>query len=294
MLAWFYPVFPIAGGLLAMFFIYMLGFKRFYWRDFMLGLAILFICLGIQILTPIQRIPLLPIVFEVQREATTMNITDPVFINRMVLDRIYSKGMLFIVGVALWAGFMAGIIQESLKYLWIRRSNYIGALNIGLGFGVAEAFAVTLLAFPAQIQYLSTVSVDVLLSSAFLSVYERFAAAVFHVGIALFMLDMVRRGRGLISLGIAIAVHGVVDSLAMMYQYLGKIEFLSITEILLIALAMILTLRLYRKALTEIQQIQSQETTTSSSLEVEKQSIFIHNNHYKLPQLLSLAPLETS
>jgi len=54
MFAWLYPIFPIAGGLLAMFFIYMLGFKRFYWRDFLLGLAILFICLGIQLLTPIQ------------------------------------------------------------------------------------------------------------------------------------------------------------------------------------------------------------------------------------------------
>jgi hypothetical protein len=270
MLAWFYPVFPVAGGLLAMFFIYMLGFKKFYWRDFMLGLAILFICLGIQMLTPVQQIPLLPVVFEVQREAVAMNITDKVTINRMVLDKIYSRGMLFIVGVALWAGFVAGVIQEGFKYLWVRKSNYIGTLNIGLGFGVAEAFAITLLTFPTQIMYLSTAPADIVLASVFLSVYERFAVAVFHIGVALYMLDMVRRGRGLLGLGIAIAIHGVVDSLAMLYQYLGKIEFLAITEVLVIVIAIVFVLKIYRKALTEMQQIFMQRTLTSSTTDIEQ------------------------
>uniref|UniRef100_A0A7J2U191 YhfC family intramembrane metalloprotease n=1 Tax=Ignisphaera aggregans TaxID=334771 RepID=A0A7J2U191_9CREN len=252
MFVWFYPLFPVVGGLLAMFFIYMLGFKRFYWREFFMGLAILFICIGIQVLSYVQQIPLLPIVFDVRQEAAAMNITDPATISKMVLDRIYSKGILFIVGISLWAGFMAGIIQETLKYLWIRKSSYIKALNIGLGFGFAEALAITLLTFPTQVNYLYTASANIFLASAFLSIYERFASALFHVGLALFMLDMVKRSIGLIGLGLAIAIHGAVDSLAMLYQYLGEIEFLAVSEVLLIVTALILTLKIYGKALAEL------------------------------------------
>jgi len=56
-----------------------------------------------------------------------MNITDPAIVNRMVLDKVHSRGVLFIVSVALWAGFMAGVVQESLKYLWVRKSSYVGS-----------------------------------------------------------------------------------------------------------------------------------------------------------------------
>lgn len=87
-----------------------------------------------------------------------MNITDPAIVNRMVLDKVHSRGVLFIVSVALWAGFMAGVVQESLKYLWVRKSSYVGTLNIGLGFGVAEAFTVNSSNFP----YADTVSINCL------------------------------------------------------------------------------------------------------------------------------------
>jgi len=81
---------------------------------------------------------------------------------------------------------------------------------------------------------------------------------------------MVRRGRGLIGLGIVIAIHGAIDSLAMLYQYLGRLEFLAVTEILLITVAIILALRIYRKALSDVQQISTQETTNSLNVEVKQ------------------------
>ncbi|BAA30793.1 hypothetical protein [Pyrococcus horikoshii] len=170
--------FLIFGGILAWLFVYFLRLRRFYAGEFLLGLFIFGIAITIQSI--IQKASL-------------------------VWFNVHAKLL-----ISLWLGFLAGFIQEGIKYIFVKgMTPYKGAM-VGLGFGIAE---VILLAVVATLAGSSNVPLYLLVASA----TERFFAVVFHVASTSLLASSNLR----IFLGV-FTVHGLVDTLAS-YSQLSRV-----------------------------------------------------------------------
>ena len=232
---------PIAGGLASIVLVRMLGFKRFTSGELVLGAVVFLASLVIQ--QPIQQLPILVAVLpEIVR--------NPGMAQAIVREFLESLDPYTLVLVALWFGFTAGLVQTSFKYIFIRNRRYSDALNIGLGFGVAEAFYVAIVGFILLIIGLAGAG-EAPLHVYALSAAERFSATMFHVGSTLLLIHTIRLGRRIMGFTTVVAVHGALDTLAALTQLTRSPALLILTEILALAAGLAITLKLYRKAIEE-------------------------------------------
>jgi len=200
-------LFPIIGGLLAWFTIYLLGFKKQIWTAFLLGLAIFFLAMLVQ--SPIQQLPLL-----------AMGI--------MSNQDVLARGLLFTLATAIWLGFVAGLVQEGFKYVFIRGKDMRFALFVGLGFGITEVVMIVVNALIAAL--LLGKSLDAPPAAMLLSLVERYFAVLFHIGTTIFLAYAYNLGFGKRGLVAMVAIHTVVDSLVAYYQLTQNIALLYILE----------------------------------------------------------------
>lgn len=222
-------VFPILGGLAGLILIRILGFKKFTGGEFLLGLVIFFISMIIQ--SPIQQLPML-YMGRSQEE---------------IINFILSQGFGFILIVSLWTGFIAGFIQSGFKYIFARNKSYSAALNIGLGFGLTEAFYIGIIGTVASL--MTVISAPIYMYG--ISAIERFSTTVFHIGSTMFIVEMFKKKRGLLGLLIIVIIHGLMDTLAALYQLIPSQALLIATEVSILIVALLLTLKLYKKAINE-------------------------------------------
>ncbi len=187
--------FPIAGGLLAWATVYFLGFKRQKWGEFILGVAALFIALILQ--NPIQQLPLLGMGIRSNAD-------------------VLARGTAFVVGVSVWLGLVAGVVQEGVKYFLVKGKSLKTGLFMGLGFGVTEAFIIAVKALAGALA--TGESLNVPLGTAIISMLERYFVALFHVGTATYLAYAYREGYGKTGLLAIIGLHTAVDSMVAYYQ----------------------------------------------------------------------------
>jgi len=191
------PPFPLLGGLLAWATVYLLGFKRTRWDDFLLGLGAFLLAMILQ--NPIQQLPLLGIGIRSNAD-------------------VVARGTVFTMGVALWVGIVAGFVQEGVKYFFIKDRGMRTALFVGLGFGVTEAMFVAVISAIAVAA--TGGKIDVPVVQALLSAVERYFVVLFHVGSAIYLAHAAGSGfgrRGFLAMAV---LHGFVDTLAVYGQFL--------------------------------------------------------------------------
>lgn len=187
--------FPILGGLLAWATLYFMGFEKQRWGEFVLGLAAFFIAMIIQ--NPIQQLPLLGMGIKSNAD-------------------VIARGTVFVIGVSVWVGLIAGIVQEGAKYLLVKGKSLNTGLFMGLGFGITEVFVIAGAALAGALA--TGKPLDVPLSTALLSMVERYFVVLFHVGTGIYLAYAYREGYGKTGLLAMIGIHTVIDSLAAYYQ----------------------------------------------------------------------------
>lgn len=187
--------FPILGGLLAWATIYFFGFEKQRWGEFALGLAAFFIAMIIQ--NPVQQLPLLGMGIKSNAD-------------------VIARGTAFTIGVSIWLGLIAGIIQEGAKYLLVKGKSLNTGLFLGLGFGITEVFVIAGAALAGALA--TGKPLDVPLSTALISMVERYFVVLFHVGTGIYLAYAYREGYGKTGLLAMIGIHTVIDSLAAYYQ----------------------------------------------------------------------------
>jgi len=233
----------VIGGVACAVLLWVLGFRRFMAGSVGLGSAAFLVSVFVQ--QPIQQVPILVAVLpEVFGGASGGNVEEAV--------RGFIAGLspAMLVALALWLGFVAGAVQSSFKYIFARKRSLYGAANLGLGFGLAEAVFVGVIALASPLLTPSAIR-DLPAYAPALSAFERFSAALFHVGSTLYITATARRGSGLAGLLAVVALHGSIDTLAALYQLTGAALTGAIAIAMAFAAGLALTARLYRKALEE-------------------------------------------
>lgn len=111
-----------------------------------------------------------------------------------------------LVGIII--AFSAGIFEEGFRFIFrsfISKPVKLGILEpiiFGLGHGLAEAFII-----------LGPVIFRVPLSSLYVGILERFLAIILHIGLTVIIWNGFQLNKKYKYLGIAILVHGLVNSL---------------------------------------------------------------------------------
>ncbi|NJE30424.1 YhfC family intramembrane metalloprotease [Thermococcus sp. 18S1] len=187
--------FPILGGLLAWATVYFLGFEKQRWGEFALGLAAFFIAMLIQ--NPVQQLPLLGIGIKSNAD-------------------VIARGTAFTIGVSIWLGLIAGIVQEGAKYLLVKGKSLNTGLFMGLGFGITEVFVIAGVALAGALA--TGEPLDVPTGAALLSMVERYFVVLFHVGTGIYLAYAYREGFGKSGLLAVIGIHTFMDSMAAYYQ----------------------------------------------------------------------------
>jgi len=232
---------PITGGLASIVFVRILGFRKFTGGEIVLGAVVFLVSLIVQ--QPIQQLPIL---------ARTLPeiLSNPAVAQTIIREFLENLDPYTLVLIALWFGFIAGLVQTGFKYIFARNKKYSDALNIGLGFGVAEAFYVAIAGFILLATGLTSASGTPLHAYA-LSAIERFSASLFHVGSTLLLIHAIKQGRKYVGFAAVVAVHGTIDTLALLTQLTGNPILLAIAEILALVVGLVMILKLYRKAIEE-------------------------------------------
>jgi len=179
-----YPAFPLVGGIIAVLFVWLLGLRRFTVSGLVFGaLAILF-SLVVQDL--LQDLPLL-----IALRSELAGVTSVEEVQQVVREFLESIGLPGVIGLCLWTGFVAGVVQTGFKYLFISIvlwKSYRGALSLGLSFGFTEAVIVAALALLlASIHSSETTPLWMATLSGVAVAFERFSATLFHVGTSLYI-----------------------------------------------------------------------------------------------------------
>jgi len=252
-----YFVFPLIGGVAAVVFVWLLGLRKFSAVGLIFGVLALVISVLIQ--SPIQQLPV--IVALAPRLASVKSVEE---LQQLVREFIESIGIMGVVGLSLWLGFVAGAVQTVFKYLFITpilKRSYRGALSVGLAFGLAEAVFVAVL-FLSAAANIPEIPVWMLAVSAAASAFERFSAALFHIGTSLYIADAARRGAALRGVLTVATIHGFIDTAAALYQaiqtyrVLDDFTALVLGEVAVVTgliIGLFLTLKLRRRALEEVQ-----------------------------------------
>ena len=201
-------LYPLIGALLAVLALWAY-LRVIKFAELLLGMAVLLISLVIQI--PIQTIP-----------------------------RLVGAGNL--IFLAVWAGFIAAIVQEPLKYYFSRDKGLKGALYIGAGFGLAEGIL--------------TLGIALISGGAAspLAILERFLVLMFHASTTLFFAYAYREGWGKKALGTMVLIHGVMDSLAAYWKVAPSLGLLATIYIITALTAGIVLFTLIGKAKNEVEE----------------------------------------
>ncbi len=216
-------ILPIIGSLLPLFLIYLFIRRKIKYKEFFQGIILVILILFAQ--SPIQQIPFL--IFKVYSK-----------------DEILSKGILFTVLASIWFGAIAGILQESLKYIFSKGKPLENAMFIGLGFGVGEAITLSIISLSSYIMGHSALIFS--LEMGILSFIERFLVSLFHGGTTTYFAYSFEKGYGLKTLIIFIIIHMFIDSLTIFYQFTSSITILAVAYLVLISLDVLLIKKLYR------------------------------------------------
>jgi len=252
-----FSVFPLIGGVAAVVFVWLLGLRKFTAAGLIFGVLALVISVIVQ--SPIQQLPV--IVALTPRLASVKSVEE---LQQLVREFIESIGVAGAVGLSLWVGFVAGAVQTGFKYLFISpilKKSYRGALSVGLAFGLAEAVFIAVLSLSAAAG-IPEIPVWMLAASAAASAFERFSAALFHVGTSLYIADAAHRGVALRGVLTVVTIHGFIDTAAALYQItqmyraLDSLTALVLGEVAVVAgltIGLLLTLRLRGRVLEEIQ-----------------------------------------
>lgn len=231
---------PILGGLAGLAFIRLLGFKRFTGGELLLGLVAFVISLIVQ--QPLQQLPLL-------LELLPAILNNPANVQSIIREFVRGLDPVSLATFALWLGFVAGLVQSLFKYLFAGKRGYRDALNVGLGFGVAEAFFVGIVGSIQVALFAAPTSQSLYVYA--LSALERFLVTLFHAGSTLLLADMVKRGKGYLGFALVAAVHGSIDTLASLTQLMEGEMLLVATEVATASTGLILVLGFYGKAVRE-------------------------------------------
>jgi hypothetical protein len=191
------PPFPLLGGLLAWATVYLLGFKKQKWAELILGGVAFILAMVVQ--NPIQQLPLIGMGIRSNAD-------------------VIARGTVFTLGVALWVGFVAGFVQEGVKYFLVKDKGTRTALFVGLGFGITEVLFVAVTPIIAVAATGGKIDVPVL--QALLSMVERYFAVLFHVGTTVYLAYAARNGFGRKGFLAMAVLHGFVDTLAAYGQLL--------------------------------------------------------------------------
>jgi len=234
---------PILGGLVSVVFIRALGFKKFTGGEVLLGLVVFVISLIVQ--QPIQQLPILV-------NALPAILSNPAAAQTIIGEFLASLDTAFKALVALWLGFVAGLVQTAFKYVFTKGKRYVDALNIGLGFGVTEALYVGVSGFIYSALIAGVTNARGVPTYLYaLSVAERFSASLFHVGSTLFLVHAAKSGISRVGVAVVVVVHGSIDTLAALTQLTGSPILLAATEALTLAVGLVLVLKLYKGAIQE-------------------------------------------
>ena len=159
-------IYPVLGGLLGLLLIWAY-LRRFHAGELILGAVLLVPVLIIQ--PPLQMLP----------------------------RYLGADNTAFMI---LWTGFVAGLVQEPLKYYLSRDKTLGRALYVGAGFGLGESLYVAVLSS--------------VLGGSVLGLVERTLALIFHASTTVLFAYSYRNGWGRKALFAMIAVHGLIDSVA--------------------------------------------------------------------------------
>ena len=220
--------FPILGGLLAWGTLYFLGFKKQRWGEFLLGLAAFFIALIVQ--NPVQQLPLLGMGIRSNAD-------------------VLARGTAFVIGVSIWLGLIAGTMQELAKYFLVKGKSLNTGLFMGLGFGMTEVFVIAGATLAGALA--TGEPLDVPLSTAVISMLERYFVVLFHVGTGIYLAYACREGFGRKGLLAMIGIHSVIDSLAAYYQFTKSEPLMYAVEFITAVVALGLLYYTIPKAKTE-------------------------------------------
>jgi len=252
-----FSVFPLIGGVAAVVFVWLLGLRKFTAVGLIFGVLALVISVIVQ--TPIQQLPI--IVALAPRLASVKSAEE---LQQLIREFFESIGVAGVVGLSLWVGFVAGAVQTGFKYLFISpilKRSYSGALSVGLAFGLAEAVFVAVLSLLAAAG-ISEIPIWMIAVSAAASAFERFSAALFHVGTSLYIADAARRSTALRGVLTVVTIHGFIDSAVALYQtnqmckVLDALTALVLGDVAVVAglmIGLLLTLKLRRRVLEEAQ-----------------------------------------
>lgn len=251
-----YLVFPLIGGAAAVVFVQLLGLRRFTARGLISGLLALLISVVIQ--NQIQQLPILVVL-----APRLTSITSAEEVQQLIREFIEGVGVVGILGLCLWFGFVAGAVQTGFKYLFISpilKRSYRGALSVGLAFGFAEAVFISVLSLltVASIPEIQLWTTPV---SAVASAFERFSVALLHTGTSLYIADSARGGAALKGVLTVVALHGSIDTAAALYQVAQTYRVLNASAALVfgevsvvvgLLVGLLLTLKLRRRVLEEV------------------------------------------
>lgn len=233
---------PPLGGLAVLALARLMGFRRAAGGELVLGLVVFLIAIPSQ--SVIQALPLLPEILARGAEA---------------LEEFKdSPGSL--LALSLWLGMVAGFVQTGFKYLFVKRRSLTEAFNVGMGFGLTEAFVIGILGYVGLV-LVNTVSHQAVahgLLTAWLqpalgglAALERFSATLFHVGSTVILADFAHRGKGRVALLLIAVIHGLLDTTAAAYQLTGSAALLATAEVAALALGLGLYLVVFRKVVEE-------------------------------------------
>jgi len=252
-----YFVFPLVGGVAAVVFVWLLGLRKF--SAVGLAFGVLALVISVLIQRPVQSLPIIAAL--APRLASVKSVEE---LQQLVREFIESIGLAGVAGLSLWSGFVAGAVQTAFKYLFISpvlKRSYRGALSVGLAFGFAEAVFVAVRPLLAAAS-IPEVPAWMIAASAAASAFERFSAALFHIGTSLYIADAARGGVALRGVLTVTAIHGFIDTAAIlcqtaqMYRVLDVLTALVLGEVAVVAglvIGLLLTLKLRGRVLEEVQ-----------------------------------------
>ncbi|WP_252901649.1 hypothetical protein [Vulcanisaeta sp. JCM 14467] len=184
-------------------------FSKFTWRGraYWVLIGVGFMLLAVILQAIVQGIPTLIIVFTHVSEAPTNPGSIIGFVQGFVKSNIY--------WLAIYMGLIAGVFQETFRYLAVKDREFKASLYIGYGFAVIDiAFTVIsalsslFITMPMEFnvqQYVAAVSIVGL-------VLQPVISFTFHPGASLIIRRYQSVGRGFLGLLLMILAHTYIDS----------------------------------------------------------------------------------
>jgi len=218
--------FILLGGFLAWLTLYLLGLRKFKGAEFILGVFIFFFAMLLQGL--------------IQQGAFVLA---GIKSNKDIIER----GLMLVA--SLWVGLSAGFIQEGVKFALVRDKSKRQGGFVGLGFGIAEVFAVVI---NIAIINFKGLTPDVPFIMGMLSLAERYLVVLFHVATTILLA-----GASVRTFLALTGIHTVVDTLAAYYQLtrlvdpVKSVKILIITEAVLGLVVLVLLIYALPQALKE-------------------------------------------